>query len=131
MLAVRVDLLLGETEALAALCLPGVAVAKQLLGPAGRSRSTAGARVDFRGLLGRAVQPVTIEVAVEFRPAVITPAQLFQLSVGDVLPLSHPMTAPLSVTAAGTVVARAVPGAEGRTMAVLVVDPSSQEASTW
>ncbi len=130
-LAVRVDLLLGETDAQAALCLPGMAVAKQLLGPAGRSRSSGAARADFRSLVGRALQPVAIEVAIEFRPAVITPEQLFQLSVGDVLPLRHPTTAPLSVTAAGTVVARAVPGAEGRIMAVLIVDPSSQEASAW
>jgi len=130
-LAVRVDLLLGATEAQAALCLPGVAVAKQLLGPAGRSRSTGPTRVDFRSQLGRALQPVTIEIAVEFRPAVIRPAQLFQLSVGDVLPLSHPTTAPLSITAAGTVVARAVPGAEGSNLAVLIVDPKSQEASAW
>ena len=92
---------------------------------------TGPARVDFRSQLGRALQPVTIEIAVEFRPAVIRPAQLFQLSVGDVLPLSHPTTAPLSVTAAGTVVARAVPGAEGSNLAVLIVDPKSQEASAW
>jgi len=44
--------------------------------------------------------------------------------VGDVVSLGHRTSRPLSVTSASTTFARAIPGASGRTLAALIVDPN-------
>ena len=52
---------------------------------------------------------------------------LANLQLGDVLPLRHNLSAPLSVTAADVTFAHAVPGSQGKRLAVLVVDPPEEE----
>ncbi|MFC6410879.1 FliM/FliN family flagellar motor switch protein [Planobispora longispora] len=46
---------------------------------------------------------------------------MVRLEPGDVVPLSHAVTAPLAVTAADIVFAHAVPGSQGPRLACLVV----------
>jgi flagellar motor switch protein FliM len=130
-LAIQFQLLFGEVEARAALCLPGISVAEQLQSAHGRPATAAANGKSFRDQVSAALTPVRLEVAAEFRPVALSPKQLLSLAVGDVLRLNHSVSTPLAITAAGTVVARGVPGADGNKLAVLVVDPSNQEQSAW
>jgi flagellar motor switch protein FliM len=131
-LSIGLDLVLGPVVLSGSLCLAGPSVARQLQGSAvGRPEPTEPVQQDFYGLLTQALQPVPVDVSVRFRPTTLSPVQLFTLAVGDVLPLAHPVSTPLAVTAGGAVLAHAVPGAEGQHLAVLIVEPSSLEAAPW
>lgn len=64
---------------------------------------------------------VEVDLAVSFREVTLTSAEVFALSVGDVVPLRHRTEEPLLVSAGGTRVARATPGSHGRRLAVQIV----------
>lgn len=64
---------------------------------------------------------VPMEVSVRFRPTRLTPETLAGLQAGDVLPLTHPSSAPLDVTVDDTVFAHATAGAQGQRLAALIV----------
>jgi flagellar motor switch protein FliM len=74
------------------------------------------------------LQNVPIEVAVRFMPMRMHPDQLIHLQPGDILPLGHPLTAPMEVRAAGLTFAHAVAGSQGTRLACLVVEPVHEEA---
>jgi flagellar motor switch protein FliM len=67
-----------------------------------------------------------IEVSVRFSPRTMNPGELAGLRPGDVVRLGHPVTAPLSVMAAGIVFAHAMPGNQGSRLACLVVPPPKE-----
>jgi flagellar motor switch protein FliM len=67
---------------------------------------------------------VEVPVAVRFDPVRLPSSLIGRLAVGDVVSLNHRTSRPLSVTSASTTFARAVPGASGKTLAVLIVDPN-------
>lgn len=69
----------------------------------------------------RRLADVEVDVSVRFDPAQLPSEQIWKLTVGDVLPLEHRTSAPLSVTSASTVFAKAVPGSSGKKLAALVV----------
>ncbi|NNH08358.1 flagellar motor switch protein FliM [Cellulomonas fimi] len=71
--------------------------------------------------LERAVQDVPVHVAVQFRPVTVHPRDVVNLTVGDVLPLSHPSSEPLDVVVDGIVLARAAAGSHGSRLACQVV----------
>ena len=78
---------------------------------------------------------VPVDVSVGFHPTALTPRTLVELAVGDVITLSHPVTAPLIVSvpvvrAAKVTFAHAVPGARGRRLACLVVGAPDPEPDT-
>nr|BFE89127.1 hypothetical protein GCM10020093_117290 [Planobispora longispora] len=60
-------------------------------------------------------------MSVRFDSVELRPEQIVRLEPGDVVPLSHAVTAPLAVTAADIVFAHAVPGSQGPRLACLVV----------
>ena len=69
-----------------------------------------------------------IDVTVRFRPVRMRSEDIVGLSPGDVVPLAHPVTAPLTVTVNDTTFAHAVPGNQGSRLACLVV-PAPKEDS--
>lgn len=118
------DLRLGANEYVATVCLPFAGIFPLLEASLGHGVTSERERL-ARLAAGRAVaerlEDVPVDVAVRFLPATLSPAMLVDLVVGDVLPLPHPVSAPLAVTAADVTFAHAVPGAHGRRLACLVV----------
>jgi flagellar motor switch protein FliM len=67
------------------------------------------------------LQQVEIDVTVAFREVTLTSAEVFSLTVGDVVPLRHPVAEPLLVAADGVPVASATPGSHGKRLAAQIV----------
>ncbi len=114
----------GEREDGVTLMLPADTMLAQLRaaeGPVARSEDERVAAALAHADLERAVQDVPVEVAVRFAPVVIHPRDVVHLSVGDLLPLSHPSTEPLDVVVDGVVLARAAAGSHGSRLACRVV----------
>jgi flagellar motor switch protein FliM len=124
------DVRIGSKEAPATLCLPFTAlqpVLEQVTGHAlfADRKGTdpqESARAMTAGLAG-----VPVGVAVRFAPVTLTSSEILNLSVGDVLPLRHPVSTPLSVCAADSTCALAVPGSKGRRLAFMIVDPNNDK----
>jgi flagellar motor switch protein FliM len=118
-------LAVGERSSGADLCLPYAMLAPALeavtqsadRGEKLRQRSAAAARTTQR------LNDVEVDVSVRFDPIRLPSAQIGRLVVGDVINLGHRTFKPLSITSAASTFARAVPGASGRQLAALIVDP--------
>jgi flagellar motor switch protein FliM len=83
-----------------------------------RARKAAAERTQQR------LADVEVPFAVRFDPIRMPSSLIGRLEVGDVVTLNHRTARPLSVTSASTTFARAVPGASGKQLAVLIVDPT-------
>jgi flagellar motor switch protein FliM len=121
----------ASEECVATLCLPLSMIVPALredpdavLTPLQRAERDQAYRDMSAGL-----QHVPIEVSVRFMPMRMHPDQLISLQPGDLLPLSHPLTAPMEVRAAGLTFAHAVAGSQGTRLACLVVEPIREEAT--
>ncbi len=89
-------------------------------------RERAAMEIAARDVAAR-IEDVPIEVAVRFSATNVNPGQLISLEVGDVLPLGHPTSYPLTVRVGDQIFAYAVVGAQAKRLAVLVVDPPPDE----
>jgi flagellar motor switch protein FliM len=123
MVVAHFDLALGERVSQFSLCLPYQMLADGLgeLSKGEDAEEKARLRQIAVQQTSRRLADVEVDVSVRFDPARLPSAQIWQLTVGDVLPLEHRTSAPLSVTSAATVFARAVPGSSGKKLAALVV----------
>lgn len=65
---------------------------------------------------------VAVDVTVMFEPISLASKDILQLEVGDVVPLRHPTNQPLTMTADGIEVAKAVPGSHGKRLACQIID---------
>lgn len=121
----RMQLALGERISSADLCLPYAMLAPALeavnqsadRGEKIRQRSMAAARTTQR------LNDVEVDVSIRFDPIRLPSSQIGQLAVGDVLNLGHRTSKPLSITSATSTFAIAVPGASGKQLAALIVEP--------
>ncbi len=136
MIVATFDVRIGAHESTATVCLsfadlfPLLEVA---LGHGLTSERERLAHLAARQAVEAGLESVPVEVCVRFGSTFVTPSTLVRLAVGDVLSLQHPVAAPLMVSAADVTFAHAVPGAHGRRMACLVVDPpkdSSEDADS-
>jgi flagellar motor switch protein FliM len=119
------DMRVGPTESLATVCLPFAGLLPLLEAAIGHGLTNERerlARAAARRALETGLETVPVDVSVRFRPTSVTPKTLVGLTVGDVLPLQHPVAAALTVSAADVTFAHAVAGAQGRRLACLVVD---------
>lgn len=126
------DLRIGSNESVATLCLPFAGLHPLLEAALGHGQTTERerlARQAARDAVEAGLEAVPVEVSVSFRPTTVTPQTLVGLRVGDVLPLQHPLAAPLRVTAGDITFAHAVPGAQGRRLAGLVVEDPVEATS--
>ncbi len=135
MVVASFDLRIGVNESVATLCLPFAGLHPMLEASLGHGQTTERerlARMAARESLEAGLEAVPVEVTVSFQPTTVTPRTLVGLRVGDVLPLQHPVAAPLRVCAADVIFAHAVPGAQGRRLAGLVVEdpPDADRGST-
>jgi flagellar motor switch protein FliM len=121
----RMQLAVGERTSSADLCLPYAMLAPALeavnqsadRGEKLRQRSVAAARTTQR------LNDVEVDVSIRFDPIQLPSSQIGQLAVGDVLNLGHRTSKPLSITSATSTFAIAVPGASGKQLAALIVEP--------
>jgi flagellar motor switch protein FliM len=119
------DVRIGSQESPATLCLPFAALQpalEQAGGPALFGDRKGDVQESGRAVAAR-LSGVPVDVAVRFEPVSLTSAEILGLRVGDVLPLHHPVSAPLSVCASDSVCASAVPGSKGRRLAFMIVSP--------
>ena len=73
------------------------------------------------------MQGVPMDVAVRLRPLTISPRDVINVQVGELIMLNHSVTRPLDVVVDGKVLAHAVAGANGRQLACQVVDFEENE----
>lgn len=122
----RMQLAVGERTSSADLCLPYAMLAPALeavtrsadRGEKIRQRSVAAARTTQR------LNDVEVDVSIRFDPIQLPSSEIGRLSVGDVLNLGHRTSKPLSITSATSTFAVAVPGASGKQLAALIVEPT-------
>jgi flagellar motor switch protein FliM len=124
------DVRIGAKEAPATLCLPFTALQPVLEQVAGHAlfadRKGTDPQESARAVTA-GLSRVPVDVAVRFSPVALTSSEILSLRVGDVLPLRHPVSAPLSVCAADSTCASAVPGSKGRRLAFMIVDSTSDK----
>ena len=76
----------------------------------------------MRRALARTVGRVPVPVTAAFRSASLRPSEIVGLSPGDIVPLHHPVKAPLVVSVGGIPQLHAVTGRNGTRLACLIVD---------
>jgi len=106
------------------MCLPFTGLVPHLskaAAPAPVSDRERAKRTQAAELLREQFAEVPVDVSVRFRPCRHDPDVLGSLRPGDVLPLSHPSTAPLDVVVDDASFAHATPGAKGPRLAALIV----------
>lgn len=110
-----------DTATLMLLAEPILAAVREAEG--GDSRSADEERehaLAVRALSDR-VTAVPVEVAVRFHPLTVTPGEIGELAVGDVVGLRHRSDLPLDVVVGDVVMAQAAIGSNGTRLACLVV----------
>jgi flagellar motor switch protein FliM len=119
------DVRIGSLQATSTLCLP-FATLQPLLDAVG-NRAAVSAAVESAAAAQHALQErlqtVPVDVTVAFRSVTLTSTEVLSLRVGDLLPLRHPITDPLSIDVDGVSVAAAVPGSHGQRLACRIVQP--------
>ena len=112
----------GDQQATCTLCLP-FATLEPAFDALTDSQAPYRLAADSRSALAveQQMYAVPVEVSVAFREVSVTSAELLALSVGDVLPLRHPVAQPLAMVADGVQVAAAVPGSHGPRLACQIV----------
>ena len=127
------DVRIGSKESTATLCLPFSAlqpVLEQVTGHAMFADRKGGDAEESARAVAAGLAGVPVDVAVRFDPVTLTSSEILSLRVGDVLPLRHPVSAPLSVCAADRTCASAVPGSKGRRLAFMIVAPDNDKDSS-
>lgn len=120
-----------DARGTATLCIPCAALQPLLetTDRAVRSDRAAAEAETFTRALHRAVEHVTVGVSASFRPATLRSSEIVGLTEGDVVPLRHPVEAPLSVAVGGIPQFSAVTGRRGNRLACLIVDAQEQTES--
>jgi flagellar motor switch protein FliM len=122
------DVRIGSKESTASLCIPFAALAPILEHVSGNAlfadRKGADPEESARAVAAR-LTGVPVDVSVRFDAVTLTSTEILDLQLGDVLPLRHPVSSPLSVVAAGRTCAAAVPGSKGRRLAFMIVQPET------
>lgn len=119
------ELRIGSEVGLATLCMPFASIFPKLQAKQAQRALTPGEQLNAQHAtrqLRDGLGTVPVEVAVQFDPVRLTPMQVVNLAPGDVVPLRHRVTTPLSVQCGGVTFTHAIAGREGSRLAGLVVD---------
>jgi flagellar motor switch protein FliM len=122
------EMRVGDEECVATLCLPLGTIYTKLNEDNDITYSEAQrlAKETAYRKIAAGLENTPIEVSVRFSPRSMSSGDLARLTPGDVIRLNHPVTAPLTVMAAGITFAHAVPGNQGTRLACLVVPPPEE-----
>jgi flagellar motor switch protein FliM len=126
------DMAVGSESCRATLCLPLAPLLPIMMAQRGREEivgedARLAAEATARRLRER-LGDVPVDVTVLFDPATVSPATILSLAKGDVLPLTHRVGAPLTLTAGGVKFAKAIAGKSGKHLAALIVDTPKEHA---
>ncbi len=124
------ELRVNEAATRLTLCLPFSGLLPHLVAasaPVPASDRERAHRARAAALLHEQFHDVPVDVRLMLRQTRLSPAQISDLRVGDVVRLSHPAAAPLDVTVDDVVFAHAIPGAHGKRLAAQVVATPSKE----
>jgi flagellar motor switch protein FliM len=131
MIVASFEMKVGSQECMATVCMPFGAIFPRLESdPEGTELTIAQRQVRDSALRGMTagLGNAPVEVSVRFNSVLMSPRDLVTLRPGDIVPLEHPVTTPLTVTSAGVTFAYAVAGSSGRRLACLVVPPPQEES---
>jgi flagellar motor switch protein FliM len=106
----------GETSADATVAIPAEVLMPHL--NAGRAAKSA---QDPKTLVRAQLSNVPVDVSLQLASAVVKPAVILNLSVGDVLPLPHSTTTPFNVVVDSHRLAQASAGTNGSRLAAVIV----------
>lgn len=123
-LLVNFDMKIGDSEGVAQLCIPYSSLQGQLENLMSNHSFKEGPMIDPAAVaeaLHHRVLDVPVDVDVLFNTVVMTGTDILGLTVGDVLPLQHPVDAPLTVKADGVPHLLAKPGRQGKRLACQIV----------
>lgn len=120
------DMTVGSDSCRATLCLPLSPLIPILMAQRGREEiigddARLAAEATARRLHER-LGDVPVDVTVLFQPVTLSPVTILSLAEGDVLPLTHRVGVPLTLTAGGVKFAKAIAGKSGKQLAALIVD---------
>ncbi|MDT0200790.1 flagellar motor switch protein FliM [Nocardioides sp. AE5] len=131
MVVTEFALRIGDQAHRMTLCLPFTGLLPHLAqaaAPAPASDRERAQRVRAAELLRASFDTVPVDVHARLRPTELGPDVLSALTVGDVVRLAHPSSAPIDVTVDGTVFAHATIGARGPRLAALIVGIPQEES---
>lgn len=114
----------------ATLMVPGDAMLEQLRAGEQADERTPGDRADAEVAHRRVLatmQTVPVDVSVRLNPLTISPKDVVNVQVGEVIMLNHSVSRPLEVVVDDRVLAHAVAGTSGRQLACQVVDFEENE----
>jgi flagellar motor switch protein FliM len=130
MVVASFEMKIGEQECIATFCMPFKSIFPKLQGESGGVTLTPVQRLAreeaYRNVVA-GLSGAPLEVAVTFQPVRMRAKDLMDLRPGDVVPLTHPSNAPLTVNAADITFGYAVPGSQGARLACLVVAPPKED----
>jgi flagellar motor switch protein FliM len=78
------------------------------------------------GALSHSLGDALVDMTVRFEPVTLSSSDIIGVQPGDVIPLHHPVDAPLTVTIGDIPCFAALPGRRGRRLACVIVDPTSE-----
>ena len=131
MVSVDFDILVGDDSGNMTVCMPLSA-----LGPALESFTVAAPSVGeameaaSAAAVASNLMDAAIDISIRFGTVSLTSGDILDLQVGDVVPLHHPTTRPLSVLASGITCLSAVPGRRGKRLACQIVDAVFDDGTT-
>ncbi len=131
MVVTSFEIRVGSEESIASICIPFASILPVLEKPTEDVQLTPEERMSLlraQSNLTAGLSLAPLDVAVRFQPIRMRTDDIIDLRPGDVVPLGHPITVPLSVVVNDTVFAHAVPGTQGARLACLIV-PSPKEDS--
>ena len=124
------DVRIGSRESTATLCIPFGSlqpILENVTGNAHFADRKGHDPVEAARAVAAGLTAVPVDVSVRFDAVRLTSSQILDLQVGDVLPLRHPVSTPLSVVAGDRTCAVGVPGSKGRRLAFMIVQPDPAE----
>jgi flagellar motor switch protein FliM len=123
------EMVVGKQTCVSTLCVPFAAILPRLqAGREQRAQSSAErlALEQAAREVAAALGGVPVEVTLSMQPSVLTSAQLVALRPGDIVPLRHRVTTPLTIRSHGITFAQALAGRQGSRLAGLVVGTSRE-----
>jgi flagellar motor switch protein FliM len=107
---------IGELSAAATMAFPAESLLPQM-GAANQAKDAVGAKE----LVREQIMDTPLQVSMQLETAMVRPADVLNLSVGDILPLPHPKHRPFNITVDGTRLATATGGTNGSRLAAYIV----------
>jgi flagellar motor switch protein FliM len=130
MVTVDFEVVIGDDQFGLTVCMPLSSIAPALeqftvSGPG----VGAGVEAASAAAVTSRLMETAIDVSVRFGTVALTSAEILDLQIGDVVPLRHPVQAPLTLFASGVPCFSTAPGRRGKRLACRIVDPADDNPS--